>query len=92
MQPRNATEQLSGAVMRDCLERDDFGVLESFFDLGGHSLAALRLMARLREETGTGVAAKDLFERRTVAAISEALDAMRWARKAVGTERNEIIL
>ena len=80
VQPRNATEQLVARVMRDCLERDDFGVFESFFDLGGHSLAALRLMARLREETGLDLPLRMLFERRTVAAISEALDAMRWAR------------
>ena len=55
-------------------------------------MAALRLMARLREETGLELPLRILFERRTVAAISEALDAMRWARKAVGTERNEIML
>ena len=90
VQPRNATEQLVARVMRDCLERDDFGVFESFFDLGGHSLAALRLMARLREETGLDLPLRMLFERRTVAAISEALDALRWARRTVSTEREEV--
>ena len=88
--PRNATEELVARIMRDCLKRDDFGVLESFFDLGGHSLAAIRLMTRLREETGLDLPIRILFERRTVAAISEALDALRWA--TVSTERDEVEL
>jgi acyl carrier protein len=92
VRPRNATEHLVARMMRDCLECDDFGIFESFFDLGGHSLAALRLITRLREETGLDLPLRMLFERRTVAAISEALDAMRWARETVGTERNEVIL
>ena len=90
--PRNPTEQLVARVMRDCLERDDFGVLESFFDLGGHSLAGIRLMARLREETGLDLPLRILFERRTVAAISEALDALRWAKETVSAESEEIVL
>ena len=92
VRPRNATEHLVARIMRDCLECDDFGIFESFFDLGGHSLAALRLITRLREETGLDLPLRMLFERRTVAAISEALDAMRWARETVGAERNEVIL
>jgi acyl-coenzyme A synthetase/AMP-(fatty) acid ligase/acyl carrier protein len=81
VRPRNATEQLVARIMRDCLECDDLGVFESFFDLGGHSLAALRLMTRLREETGLDLPLRILLERRTVAAISEALDALRWAKE-----------
>jgi acyl carrier protein len=90
--PRNPTEQLVARIMRDCLERDDFGVLESFFDLGGHSLAAVRLITRLREETGLDLPLRILFERRSVAAISEALDALTWAKGTVSAEREEIEL
>ncbi len=35
-------------MFRGVLERADFGVLDNFFDLSGHSLLAARFMARLR--------------------------------------------
>jgi len=35
-------------LFRGVLERADFGVLDNFFDLSGHSLLAARFMARLR--------------------------------------------
>ena len=71
--------------MRDCLKRDDFGIFDSFFELGGHSLTAVRLMTRLRQTTGHDLPLRLLFERRTVAALAEAIEALRWnAEQAVG--------
>ncbi|PBO25289.1 hypothetical protein CLM85_05240, partial [Streptomyces albidoflavus] len=44
---------LFGEVLR--LPADSVGTGGNFFDLGGHSLLATRLLARLRERTGTDV-------------------------------------
>jgi len=90
--PRTATEQLVARIMHDCLERDDFGIFDSFFDVGGHSLAAIRLMTRLRAETGLDLPLGFLFERRSIAAISEALDALHWASGPLSTEGEEVEL
>ncbi|MFJ6777208.1 acyl carrier protein, partial [Kitasatospora sp. NPDC091257] len=42
----------------------------SFFDLGGHSLAATRLLNRVREETGLRIGVLDFFRRPTVRAMA----------------------
>jgi phosphopantetheine binding protein len=55
-------------AFRDALERASFGVFDSFFDLGGHSLMALRVMLRLRVASGFDLPLRNLFERPTVRA------------------------
>lgn len=39
-------------VWRDVLNTDQFGVFDNFFDLGGHSLQAMRVINRMTEKTG----------------------------------------
>ncbi len=51
------------------VERDD-----NFFDLGGHSLVAMRIVARVREELGVELPPAILFERPTLQAMAQALD------------------
>lgn len=79
--PRTATEEMVMGLFRGVLERADFGVLDSFFDLGGHSLMAARLMARLRTASGIDLPLRNLFERPTVAGMAEAIDALSWSAK-----------
>ena len=68
-------------VFRGVLERADFSVLDSFFDLGGHSLMAARLIARLRAASCIDVSLRNLFESPTVAGMADAIDALSWSAK-----------
>ena len=47
---------------------------DSFFDLGGHSLAATRLVSRIREELGVGLEIYAVFEFPTPAALAERVE------------------
>ena len=46
------------------------GIDDDFFALGGHSMAAMRLVSTLRAELGAELAIRDLFEARTPADIA----------------------
>jgi hypothetical protein len=80
--PRTATEEIVLAEFRGVLERHDFGVLDSFFDLGGHSILAARLISRLRAAAGFELPLRSLFERPTVAGIAETIDGLAWLEKS----------
>jgi amino acid adenylation domain-containing protein len=95
--PKTPTEETVLAIFRTVLDRTDFGVADNFFDLGGHSLMAARLIAGLRTASGVDVPLRELFARPTVAGLAEAVDALRWVHRSNGpitsnTTREEIVL
>ncbi|WP_326954359.1 non-ribosomal peptide synthetase [Amycolatopsis sp. NBC_01286] len=69
-----AAEQLVAAVWAEVLGLDAVGVDDSFFRLGGNSLAAVRVALRLSTETGTRVAPRLVFAARTVRALAQRLE------------------
>ena len=87
--PRTPTEAMILGLFHSVLDRADFGVSDSFFDLGGHSLMAARLMSRLRAESGVDLPLRDLFARPTVAGLAEAIDALQWLRTSRTPANND---
>ena len=78
-------EQKLAALWREVLEVESVGPADSFLDLGGDSIEAVRLAARISEETGIEVPVFVLFEHPTVTGIAAWL-----SRQAAGKGRAEI--
>ena len=68
VEPRNDTERLLAVIWKEILGVDTLGIDDDFFDLGGHSMLATQVVARVRKEsTGTrAVGVMDLFTHRTI--------------------------
>jgi amino acid adenylation domain-containing protein len=73
--PRNVTEFRVAQVWEDVLGVRPVGVKDNFFDLGGHSLQAVRLMSKLRREFGRELPLATLFRQPTVEQLAAGLDA-----------------
>ncbi|UQT53708.1 amino acid adenylation domain-containing protein [Streptomyces durmitorensis] len=69
--PRNHTERLLTKAFADALELDRVGIDDDFFDLGGNSLRAIRLVGLIRAELSQEVSIRTLFAVRTVAGLSD---------------------
>jgi acyl carrier protein len=73
--PRSPTEALVARIWTDVLGHDRIGVFDNFFDVGGNSLASIRIMARIKDQLGVELSLVRLFETPDVAGVAETLDA-----------------
>ncbi|MEM9292778.1 MAG: amino acid adenylation domain-containing protein [Acidobacteriota bacterium] len=73
--PSTEMEQQLAALFREVLNLErEIAVDESFFDLGGHSLNATQLVARIEETVGRRLPLATVFHRPTVAGLALELD------------------
>ncbi len=81
--PQTPTETRLAALWSAALGLEEIGTSENFFDLGGHSLVAMRIVARIEEAFGTQVPLRTFFERPTVAQMADHVDELRRSGRAV---------
>jgi len=75
--PRTATEIALAHMWRELLEIERIGVNEDIFDLGAHSLLAMRAVVRMRNELAVDVPLRSLFEHPTIAGMAHLIDHLR---------------
>nr|WP_244602033.1 non-ribosomal peptide synthetase [Mycobacterium pseudokansasii] len=73
-EPSTASERTVAGLFTQLLGHDPVGVDDSFFDLGGHSLVATKLVAAIRSECGVELGIRDVFELVTVGRLAERVD------------------
>ncbi len=74
--PRDDAERLVAVVWAEVLGLAEVGAEDDFFALGGHSLHALRVAARLGGATSLDLPVRLLFDHRTVARLAAELTAL----------------
>jgi len=70
-------ERLVALVWKDLLRIDRIGVWDGFFDLGGDSILATKLVTRLNEAFAAGFSLRSVFEKPTVADMAAVIVARR---------------
>ncbi|MBW0113776.1 amino acid adenylation domain-containing protein, partial [Pseudonocardia sp. KRD-169] len=93
--PRTPTEQLLARAAAELLGLDRYSVAANFFESGGNSLLAMRLVARVnavqRPDGGDhGLLVRDVFAHQTVVALAEHLDG--WSGTAGPTVGEAMLL
>ncbi|MCV2864055.1 type I polyketide synthase [Albidovulum sediminicola] len=75
VEPRNEIERTLVGFWQELLGVGQVGVEDSFFDLGGHSLIAVRLFAMIRKTFAVEFPISILFEAPTIAACAALIEA-----------------
>jgi acyl carrier protein len=68
--PRNSFEEALARIWAGLLGRARLGIESNFFELGGDSILAVRLVSRMNEELGLNFKVQDLFKHQTIAALA----------------------
>lgn len=71
--PRTDTETRIAAVWRDVLGLERVSVDESFFTIGGTSMLAMQVVARIEEEMGVDVSLQAFFDTPTVEGVAASI-------------------
>jgi thioester reductase-like protein len=75
--PRNADEQAIADICAEVLNLERVGIHDNFFDIGGNSLIATRLIFQLQEHFQVRLPLVRLFEMPTVAGLAKAVEEVR---------------
>jgi amino acid adenylation domain-containing protein len=59
--PRTASEILVAQIWKDLLRTERVAATDNFFEIGGHSLLSMAVVARIQAETGARVSLRDLL-------------------------------
>ncbi len=73
LKPRNDLEEKLVHIWKEVLQLEDVGVTDNFFEMGGHSLAAIQVQTRIQELTGKELSLVDMFKYPTIEALARYL-------------------
>ena len=68
--PQNAIETQLLTIWQTVLQQNNISVTDDFFALGGHSLAAIKVIAKIRQQMGCELANDLLFHHKTIRALA----------------------
>ncbi len=69
--PENEVEEKLVDIWSDLLDIDNIGIIDNFFDLGGHSLKATQLELKIYKEMDVEIPLRLIFEKSTIKELAD---------------------
>lgn len=71
--PETSLEEVLAMIWSEVLERDPIDTRKSFFEMGGHSLLAAQVMARISDLFAVDIPLRWIFENPTIVGLAQAM-------------------
>src|SRR5690606_26079362 len=68
------SERIIAAIWQDCLGIENIDINSDFFEIGGHSLIAVKVMTQIEKQTGTRLPLASLLSHSTIKKLASYLD------------------
>lgn len=72
--PRNTLEIELGKIWQEVLKLDKISINDNFFDLGGQSLLAIQVVAKIQQELKIDLPLRQMLETPTIAKLAESIE------------------
>ncbi len=72
--PSDEIELELASIFKEILNIERIGIYDNFFDLGGHSLTATRVISRIKKGLGSDLPLKAIFENPTIDGLKNAIN------------------
>jgi tyrocidine synthetase-3 len=72
--PYSTLQKSICSIWKEVLKLNDVGITDNFFKIGGHSLLAAQMIAKIREKIGFDLALKVIFNNPTIAKLSDYIE------------------
>jgi amino acid adenylation domain-containing protein len=96
LEPSSTNEKHLATIWRDILGLERVSADDNFFQIGGNSLSAAQLMARIDKELDTSIKLRNIFLHPTLNGLAQTIDAIQWNKESKADEffdtSNEIII
>ncbi|MCW3465953.1 non-ribosomal peptide synthetase [Chitinophaga nivalis] len=87
--PRNETEAQLLLIWQEILGREKIGVKDNFFEIGGHSLKATRMVMQVKKTFKTAIELKNIFQEPTIEMLADKINNDIWLQTAVVAEDDD---
>jgi acyl-coenzyme A synthetase/AMP-(fatty) acid ligase/acyl carrier protein len=78
--PRSEVERKLNRIWEKILERKQIGIRDNFFEIGGQSLNATRMMTQIYKELDVKVELKGIFSHPTIEELAAQIETIRWVK------------
>ena len=83
--PQTATERQLADIWSEVLGLPRIGIDDNFFEIGGHSLLAVKMISRTREACAVELVLTQAFEYPSVRELAQYIDNIKWVQASAGT-------
>lgn len=87
--PRNDIEEKLVKIWEELLERTPIGIYDDFFEIGGHSIIAVKVITQTNKEFDLNMDFTAFFQLRNISELAELIANMQWEKQSM--EENQLV-